>query len=280
MSTILVTGAAGMIGSATVSGLLSAGYTVVGVDRRDSEESHERYAHYAVDLSDKASLKRIVEEQKVERVIHLAALAHSVDGAAYSWDDYYHLNVDCAKNVFEAAGERPVLFISTVDVYGFTRETVNTQTEPRPISHYAKSKVLAENECRKLLRYTIFRLSPVYTDAVKRDIQKRYYLKYPTVAYRIGKGTEYEILNINGAVAAMVDWCGEEPHNDTRIVKDPTRMNTNAYIQAEKQQGRAKLVLWFPQWLMKVGYTVLKAITGENKYTYLLNKAVYPLRTE
>lgn len=278
--TVLVTGAAGMIGSATVKGLLEAGYNVVGIDRRDALISCEDYTHYTVDLSDKEALQRIIGENGIDRVIHLAALAHSVDGKEYSWEDYKHLNVDCAKNIFEAAGEISVLFISTVDVYGFTKGTVNAQTELRPVSHYAKSKVQAEAECKKMHSYTIFRFSPVYTDEVKRDIQKRYYLKYPDIAYKIGKGTEYEVLNVKNAVAAMVNWCEEEPENSIRIIKDTERMNTVDCIRAEKSEGRAKLVLWVPCWAVKMGYAVLKALTGENKYTYLLNKAVYPLRSE
>ncbi len=277
---ILITGAAGMIGSATVKGVLAAGYQVVGIDRREYGETLDNYKHYVVDLSDKSALKKIVDENGIDRIIHLAALAHSSDGKEYSWEDYHLLNVDCAKNIFETAGEIPVLFISTVDVYGFTKGTVNAQTKLQPVSQYAKSKVLAESECKKISHYTIFRFSPVYTDTVKRDIQKRYYLKYPNIAYQIGKGTEYEILNVNGAIDAMVNWCGTEPKNDIRIIKDPQRMNTVDYIKAEKREGRAKLVLHIPKWMVNAGYTVLKAVTGENKYTYLLNKAVNPLRTE
>lgn len=278
--TILVTGASGMIGSATVKALLTAGYRVIGVDRREYERSSENYEHCVVDLSDKAALGRIVEECGVDRIIHLAALAHASGGKEYTWEDYKFLNVDCANNVFDAAGERPVLFISTVDVYGFARGTVNAQTQVRPVSHYAKSKVMAEQACQRLAHYTIFRFSPVYTDTIKRDIQKRYYLKYPNLAYRIGRGSEYEILNINGAVAAMLNWCESEPANDVHIIKDAVRMNTMDYIKAEKEQGRASCVLYFPRWMVTAGYAVLKGITGENKYTYLLHKAVCPIRSE
>lgn len=278
--TVLVTGASGMIGAATVAGLLSAGYCVVGIDLKDCAVTHENYKHLTVDLSDYVALKNVIRENSVDRVIHLAALAHENPGNKYTWEDYLSINVECSKNVFQASKQLPVLFISTVDVYGFTRKKVNALTLPKPVSHYAKSKFMAEKECRKLSCYTIFRLSPVYTDTVKRDIQKRYYLKYPAVAYKIGKGTEYEILNIKKAVASMVEWCDREPENDVCIIKDDVRMNTVDYIAAEKSEGRAKLVLCVPQWMVKAGYTVFKAVTGENKYTYLLNKAVYPLRSE
>lgn len=278
--TILVTGAAGKIGSFTVRKLLDSGYRVIGVDVKDSSETDNNYKHFTLDISDRTALKKVIEQELVDRVIHLAALAHSRDGRTYSWNDYYQLNVECSKSVFDAANNIPVLFISTVDVYGFTDGVVTTQTEVHPVSHYAKSKVMAENECKKLAKYTIFRFSPVYTSNEKLDIQKRYYLKYPSIAYQIGNGMEYEILNIDVAISAMRDWCEEEIRNDIRIIKDPQPTNTADLIKSEKVEGRAKFVLKLPYWVVNCGYIVLKKLTGENKYTYLLNKAVNPLKTK
>ena len=278
--TVLVTGANGMIGSQLVDGLLNAGHTVIGIGRRESRAESANYRYYQLDLADREKLAELVEANRVDRLIHLAALAHTAGETDLSWERYYHINVECAKNVFDAAGERPVLFISTVDVYGFTKGTVNARTEPRPVTNYGKSKKLAEDECAKCRHYTIFRFSPVYTDTIKRDIQKRYYLKYPGVAYQIGKGTEYEILNVKKAVQSMVDWCGEEPKNDVRIIKDSRPMWTPDYIKAEKAAGRAKVVVRIPRWMVNCGYAVLRGLLGENEKIYLLNKAARPLRTE
>ncbi len=154
------------------------------------------------------------------------------------------------------------------------------KTRIHPVSSYARSKALAEKECRKLSHYSIYRLSPVYTDEVKRDIQKRYYLKYPGIAYQIGKGSEYEVLNVRKAVAEMVDWCGQEPRNNVRIIKDDRPMWTPDYIKSEKEAGRARIVLHIPRWMVKCGYVVLRRALGRNEKTYLLNKAVYPLKSE
>ena len=277
---VLVTRSKGMIGSHLVKGLLDAGYEVVGLDRSGDKSCGAKYFHHTVDLDDKDTLQIIMNDYKPDRIIHLAALAHAADGKEFTWDDYKHLNVDCAKNVFDMAGDTPVLFISTVDVLGFTKGAVTAKTPMKPVSNYGRSKMMAEQEVSKMKYFDIFRFSPVYTDTVKRDIQKRYYLKYPSIAYQIGKGTEYEILNVKGAVQAMIDWCSEEPQNTVRIIKDENRMWTPDYIKAEKASGRAKIVVKVPTWMVNCGYAVLKGITGENKYTYLLNKAVHPLRSE
>ena len=279
---ILVTGAKGMIGSQLVKGLLNAGYVVIGVDRVGEDKTEGNFIFVNVDLADKNRLGEVANHYKVDRIIHLAALAHRDGEADLSWERYKHINVDCAQNVFEVAGDRPVLFISTVDVYGFYdgKKPVNGDTELHPISKYGKSKVLAELECKKLKNYTIFRFSPVYTSTVTRDIQKRYYLKFPKISYRVGKGTAFEILNIDKAVSSMVIWCSEVTSNDIKIIKDDTMMWTPDYIKSEKAKGNAKIVIWFPYWLVKFGYVVLKAILGKNEKTYLLNKAVHPLRSE
>lgn len=279
---VLVTGARGMIGSGLVRALLGAGHSVIGLDRAGGDESPSpRLRLFQADLADGARLREIIDDTRPDRFIHLAALAHTHGESDLSWERYYHVNVECSKNLFELAGTRPVLFISTIDVYGFFDGKVPaTPDSPlHPVSLYGKSKVLAEAECRKLPCYDIFRLSPVYTPEIKRDIQKRYYLKPPWLAYRIGRGSRYEVLDIRNALAAMVAWCGAEPTHSVRILKDAEPLDTAAAIREEKAAGRAKFVLPVPRWAALAAYRLALVFLGRNNKTFLLNKAVHPLRT-
>lgn len=276
---ILVTGSAGMIGRALVKGLLDDGFEVIGVDRRLGNDGRARYI--MVDLGNREMLAEVIREHNPDKVVHLAALAHTTGEDDLSYEKYYHVNVECAENVFHVAENRPLLFISTVDVFGFTKGIVTAESEIHPVTFYGKTKALAEESCRQTCsHYTIFRLSPVYTPTVKRDIQKRYYLKFPNWAYVIGKGTEYEVLNIDLAVEKMVEWCKNSADNQIHIIKDELPMNTRDYIQREKSEGRAKHVIRMPRWIAVTGYSVLRFFTGKNKYTYLLNKAVHPLKSK
>ena len=284
---VLVTGACGMIGSYVVKKLIEQGCEVVGIDRRGSELTDGSYAHETVDLADPAAIEAVYEKYGIDRTIHFAALAHTAGEKDLSWDRYYKINVQCAENVFKAACKHrtPILQISTVDVYGFAKGVVSTETELHPVTSYGRSKAMAEKRLKKIcgkygVSYSIYRFSPVYTPEIKRDIQKRYYLKSPDIAYMIGDGTEYEVLSIKNAARAVTDWVRTEPENDIRIIKDPRRMNTKAYLSREVKEGRAKVVLWFPEWLVKLGYTVIHGMLGDNSRTYLLNKAVSPLRSE
>ena len=275
---ILVTGSTGMVGSCLVTALLKEGFEVVGVSR--SKGTNAGATNLCVDLLDRKKIKEIVEEYQVDKIVHLAALAHEVEGKKLEYADYYKANVTCAKNVFYAAGDRPVLHISTVDVYGFTKGVVGPEAPLHPVSDYGKTKALAEQACKKLcIQYSIFRLSPVYTKSIKRDIQKRYYLKYPNLAYRVGKGEKYEVVDVDYAVQRMVDWCKGTPDQKIHVIKDKKLLNSARCIKEEQKEGRAKHVIYVPRFLVQAGVAGLKFLTGENKYTYLLNKAVNPLRT-
>ena len=280
---VLVTGACGMIGSALCQALLEAGHSVVGIDRvaPSSSPSSPGLRLLQADLGDAPALRRIVVETRPDRFVHLAALAHTAGESDLSWRRYFHVNVECARNLFEAAGDRPVLFVSTVDVYGFFdgKSPLTPASPVRPVTPYARSKALAEDECRKLPHYDIFRFSPVYTPTVKRDIQKRYYLKYPSIAYRVGRGAEFECLDVRVALDAMVVWCSAPPSNTVRVVKDPRRLAVATLIQAEKAAGRARFVLPVPRFAALAAYALARLLLPRSPKTYLLSKAVHPLRT-
>lgn len=279
---ILITGYAGMIGSYVVKDLLAKGHLVVGVDRRESDYRHENLKQVVLDLSDKKALNGLFEQEKVDRCIHLAALAHFAGEDDLSFERFKFVNVTCAENVFEAcAGYKvPVLFISTVDAIGMVKGVITPETKLNPISNYGKSKAMAEGRLKEICqKWNIYRFSPVYTSSQTRDIEKRYYLKSPNWAYKIGSGGQFEVLEMSGAVKAMVDWVDREVDNTIRIIKDKELLDVNRLIESEKAEGRAKHVVWIPRWMVVCGYYYVKAIFGNSNKTYLVFKALWPFRT-
>lgn len=279
---ILVTGSAGMIGSYVVKGLIEKGHSVIGIDRIKPREEADGLTPVVLDLSSKDNVMRVFGENKIDRCIHLAALAHTKGVKDTSFEAFKRVNVDCAENVFEACAKHnvPVLFISTVDAIGMVKGLIKPDTELNPISNYGKSKAMAEGRLKDICKvWNIYRFSPVYTPEVKRDIEKRYYLKYPNWAYKIGKGGQFEVLNVTGAVAAMVEWVDKKVDNTIHVIKDPELLDINDLIKAEKAEGRAKHVLWFPKWIVQCGYYVIKLVFGKSNKTYLVFKALWPFRT-
>lgn len=279
---ILVTGSAGMIGGYVVKGLIENGHTVLGVDMRFSQWFDPRFNQILLDLSSKEGINQLFEDKKIDRVIHLAALAHTTGVKDTSWEAFKKVNVDCAENVFEACAKYqvPILFISTVDAIGMVKGVITPDTKLNPISNYGKSKAMAEDRLKGICKeYNIYRFSPVYTADVKRDIEKRYYLKYPNWAYKIGNGGQFEVLDVNRAVAAMVEWVEKKVDNTIHVIKDPELLDVNKLIEAEKAEGRAKHVLWFPRWIVVCGYYLIKLLLGKSNATYLVFKALWPFRT-
>ena len=272
-----------MIGCYVVKGLIEKGHTVIGVDRVKPKEELDGLTPAVIDLASKNDVNKIFEANKIDRCIHLAALAHTAGMKNLTWDLYYKINVECAENVFEACATHnvPVLFISTVDAIGMVKGLITSETELNPISNYGKSKALAEGRLKDICKaWNIYRFSPVYTPDVKRDIEKRYYLKYPNWAYRIGNGEKFEVLNVTGAVAAMVEWVDKKVDNTIRVIKDPELLDITDLIKAEKAEGRAKHVLCFPRWMIVCGYHVIKLVFGKSNKTYLVFKALWPFRTK
>lgn len=271
-----------MIGGYVVKGLIEKGHTVIGVDRRLSDAKISGFNQIILDLSSKEAVMQLFDDKKIERVIHLAALAHTAGMKNLTWEVYYKINVECAENVFEACAKHniPVLFISTVDAIGMVKGLITPDIKLNPISNYGKSKAMAEGRLKDICKvWNIYRFSPVYTPDVKRDIEKRYYLKYPNWAYKIGDGGQFEVLNVTGAVVAMVEWVDRKVDNTIHVIKDPELLDINKLIVAEKAGGRAKHVLWFPRWMVACGYYLVKLVFGKSNKTYLVFKALWPFRT-
>jgi len=83
---ILVTGAAGFIGSTLSLRLLERGDQVVGIDNHNDyydpalkearltrQMDHPNYMHVRIDLADRAGMAALFEEHKPHRVVNLAA---------------------------------------------------------------------------------------------------------------------------------------------------------------------------------------------------------------
>ncbi len=160
MAPILVTGVAGFIGHATAHRLLDRGETVIGIDivndyydpslkeaRLSTFEGRQQFTFHKMDVSDVAGVASLVKDNKIVRVIHLAAQA----GVRYSIENpfaYEKSNLAGHLSVMEACrhaeGFEHLVYASSSSVYGekpmggegFTEEEPATN----PVSLYAATK--------------------------------------------------------------------------------------------------------------------------------------------
>lgn len=164
-STVLVTGAAGFIGSHVADALLARGDAVVGLDnfdpyydparkRANVEECRraapDPSAYHLVegDVRDREGLARLFATHRIDAIVHMAAMA----GVRASVDEphlYYDVNLIGTLNLLEQARlHRPRSFVlaSTSSVYGNTTTIPFIETDPcdRPLAPYPAAKRAAE----------------------------------------------------------------------------------------------------------------------------------------
>ncbi|AUB41463.1 galE, UDP-glucose 4-epimerase [Nostoc flagelliforme CCNUN1] len=152
MSTILVTGGAGYIGSHAVLALKNAGYEVIVLDNlsnghRELVEDVLQIKLIVGDMSDRALLDNIFSTHSIEAVMHFAAyiaVGESVTDPA----KYYQNNVAGTLTLLEAmlaASVKKFIFSSTCALYGVPKFVPLTEEHPQdPISPYATSKWMVE----------------------------------------------------------------------------------------------------------------------------------------
>lgn len=155
MARILVTGAAGFIGSHTTDQLLAAGHAVVGADnfrtgRRENLAAAQRstaFALHEIDVARPGALDALVAAERPDAIIHLAALV-SVQESITDPGLNFLLNVQATQLVAEAARKHKVgrvVFASSAAIYGDTTELPITEnTEKKPISPYGAAKLSSE----------------------------------------------------------------------------------------------------------------------------------------
>lgn len=157
MSTILVTGGAGFIGSHTSVELLEAGYDIVIVDNfsnskpealnRIKKITGKDFKFYEADLLDLDAMNKIFSENKIDAVIHFAGLK-AVGESVQKPVEYYHNNITGTLmliKAMKAANVKKIVFSSSATVYGMYNKAPYVEDMPTSATNpYGYTKVMIE----------------------------------------------------------------------------------------------------------------------------------------
>lgn len=158
MSTILLAGGAGYIGSHTAAELLDAGYDVIIVDnysnscpesvKRVEEITGKSVKAYECDIKDSAKLEEVFRENSIDAVIHFAGLK-AVGESVAKPILYYRNNIDTTLSLLECMekyGVKNIIFSSSATVYGEENQVPYTEEMKRGTctNPYGWTKVMME----------------------------------------------------------------------------------------------------------------------------------------
>jgi UDP-glucose 4-epimerase len=166
--TVLVTGGAGYIGSHMALALVDAGEDVVVLDNLSTgfkEAVHPKAKLVVGDVADEKLVTKLIQEHKIDAVIHFAAKLIVPESIADPLG-YYLNNTVKTRALLSAvvgAGVKHFVFSSTAAVYGMPKENpVTEDTPPSPMSPYGTSKLISEWMLRDVaaahdLKYVVLR---------------------------------------------------------------------------------------------------------------------------
>jgi len=164
---ILVTGGAGYIGSHTIIDLIeNSDFDIISADnfcnsstdtfKRIENITGKKIKNYNIDLTDITTTEAIFSENKIDGIIHFAALK-SVPESVEKPEVYHFNNLKSLENLLELSVKYSVknfIFSSSCSVYGNIKELPVSETTPlNPVaSPYAETKLLGEQLIEKYTR--------------------------------------------------------------------------------------------------------------------------------
>ena len=226
VGSIIVTGAAGLIGSEVATYFGRLGWQVHGVDNNQRavffgpqgdttwnlqrlQASLPGYVHHALDIRDRTGILDLVQQVRPHAIVHAAAQPSHDRAAAIPFDDF-DTNAGGTLNLLEAARryapEAPFVHMSTNKVYGDGPNRIElTETDTRwDYADPAFAEGIAETFSIDHCTHSLFGASKVAADVMVQEYGR--YFGMPTVCLRGGclTGPSHSGVQLHGFLNYLV----------------------------------------------------------------------------
>jgi nucleoside-diphosphate-sugar epimerase len=232
----VVTGSAGLVGSAIARRLRAAGCPVVGVDRLASPDTS-----VVADLRDPAAWRHALAG--AEAVVHTAAL-HAPHVGVRSDDEFRATNVEATRELLDAssaAGVRRFVYTSSTSVYGYALESadeavwVTEDLTCRPRDIYDETKLAAERlvlAAAGAMSTVCLRIARCFPEPPAIQARHRLYrgvdIEDVTQAHLLAVRSPHQAAGILN-IAGPYPW---QPEDRKQLRHDPTELITRRVPEA------------------------------------------------
>lgn len=265
MGSILVTGCFGMIGSRLCERLLEQKKRVIGIDILFGKKikqhafsdsiDNKLFKYYKASILNRKKLEKIVEKQRIEKIVHLAAKAIIGMGEEKP-EEYFQVNVLGTLNMLELAKKakaKQFVFSSSSNVYGLNKTPfTEEQAIKNPVSIYAITKRAGELLCQTYsknygINTTVLRLSTVYGGAGRKDIVVHKFVNKTLKGKKItiyGNGnTKRDYLYVEDAVNAFIRALAKPFKFEIFNIGSGKAISINKLVQLiEKKTGKKAII--------------------------------------
>jgi nucleoside-diphosphate-sugar epimerase len=180
MPRILITGVTGFVGSNLVKYFSQFNdYSLFG-HSRNNEKAKQQFRSDKLEVAVEYSAS-ILDQLKIDYVIHLAGIAHDLSNQ-YKPDDYYTVNYEGTKSAYDEflkSKASKFIFVSSIKAaVDVSTEPVTEEGAPNPVTDYGKSKLKAEQ----------------YIQSAPRVAGKNFYILRPAMIHGPGNKGNLNLL--------------------------------------------------------------------------------------
>jgi len=172
MTTVLITGTTGLVGSNLYEYLKrNTDWEVIGLSRRAGNS-----VDIICDMSDRNALKNIRKFHDFDHIIHTAAITKT-DICEKQKEACYTANVVVTKNIAEIFSNSSMVFFSTYAVYNTVTGNCDESSPISPTNHYISTKIEAEGIVTRMGNSLILRPSVIFGYTRFQRETKNYFMQ-------------------------------------------------------------------------------------------------------